>query len=152
MKGRGILKMASAFVLFVLYTTMVFAGDIMALNCGCCHDEADVHTAFRHIHKCCSEDCDNHSHNCSGDCDTSLLKERHDCHHNHSTEVKLYLQPRIDESSLRQTILLAILMDNLVEIASPENSLSFEYQECSLPALSAGYRGALSLRAPPAII
>ena len=54
--------------------------------------------------------------------------------------------------SSESVILLDIFMDNLVEIASPENYLSFEYQECSLPALSAGYRGALSLRAPPAVI
>lgn len=152
MKGRGVLKIASAFVLFVLYTTMELAGDIMALTCGCCHDEADVHTAFRHIHKCCSADCEDHSHRCANEFNAFLLKEHHNCHHNHSTEVKLYLQPRIDDNSLRQTILLAVLMDNLVEISTPEDSLSFEYQECSLPALSAGYRGGSSLRAPPVMV
>lgn len=150
--GKGIFRAALAFLLLVLYISTMVASDVVALTCGCCHDEADVHTAFRHIHKCCSGDCENHSHNCANDCNTFVLKEHHNCHHNHSTEVKLYTHPRIDDTLLRQTILLAVLMDTAVDIEPSDNSLSFEYQEYSLPSLSAGYRGVSSLRAPPAVI
>lgn len=148
--GKGIFRAALAFVLLVLYISTMVAGDVMALTCGCCHDEADVHTAFRHVHRCVESGCgcDNHTAQCA----SPILKAHHECHHNHSTEVELYTHPRIDDSLLRQTILLAVLMDTSVEIESSENSLSFEYQEYSLPALSAGHIGALSQRAPPAVI
>lgn len=153
MKWRNIggVKIASAIALLVLYISTMVAGDVMSLMCGCCHHDhsADVHTAFRHIHKCDAEEC-HHDH--ALEYAVPEMKGRCSCNHDHSTEIKLYTPPQTLENSLRQTILLAVLMDNSVTIESPEGALSFVYQEHILPSLTAGYGGGQSLRAPPAIV
>ena len=149
---RKIFKFASALMLLVLYISTVLAGDVMSLTCGCRHHDADVHTAFRHVHKCTSSCCKQsvvaHSH----ECDAPKVKESGCCNHNHSTDIKLYVQPRVDDGQLRQTILLAVLMDTAVTLDAPDNVLSFVYQEHRQPVLAAGYGGGQSLRAPPAIV
>lgn len=151
-KYRKLFKMASALMLLVLYISTMLASDVVALTCGCCHHEADVHTAFPHVHKCSSVECECHNHSHSHECEAPVLKEHHSCNHDHSTEVELYTQPRVDDNSLRQIILLAAMTDTSVEIVAAENSVSFLYREFYLPALSAGYGGGQSLRAPPAIV
>ena len=144
-------KIASAVVLLALYISMVFVSDVTTLMCNCCHHhhDADVHTSFRHIHHCEESGC--HQQNIC-ECDAPILKRAHCCNHDHSTEVKLYIQPRTDDGQLREALLLAILMDNSVEIPSPEHILSFAYQEHILPAIAAGYGGGCSLRAPPQMV
>ena len=56
------------------------------------------------------------------------------------------------DNSLRETILLAAMMDAAIEIVAPDDVENFLYREFSLPALSAGYGGGQSLRAPPAMV
>lgn len=158
-RNRRLFQVASAMMLLVLYISTMLAGDVVALTCGCRHHEADVHTSFRHVHKCSSGCCHHHDVVVEHECSEStlpgeagvVLTERNCCNHDHSTEVKLYVQPRTDDGQVRQTILLAVLMDNSVTISPVENLLSSEYQEFRLPALSLGYGGGLSLRAPPVI-
>lgn len=151
-KYRKLFKVASALMLLVLYISTMLASDVVALTCGCCHHEADVHTAFPHVHKCSSATCSHHDHSHSHECTAPALKEHHACNHDHSTEVELYTQPRVDDNSLRETILLAAMMDAAIEIVAPDDVENFLYREFSLPALSAGYGGGQSLRAPPAMV
>ena len=150
-RNRGGVKIASAIALLVLYISTMVAGDVMSLMCGCCHHDhaADVHTAFRHIHHCSSEEC---LHDHSQEYQAPQMERRCGCNHDHSTRIKLYTPPQTSDHSLRQTILLAVLMDNAVTIESPEGALSFVYQEHILPSLASGYGGGQSLRAPPAIV
>lgn len=149
---RKLFRVSSAMILLMLYISTMLASDVMALTCGCCDHEADVHTAFRHVHKCTSSHCAEHDHSHFHECSAPVIKEHHSCNHDHSTEVKLYTQPRVEDGTLRETILLAAMMDTSVEIVAPTNTSSFVYQEFSLPALSAGYGGGESLRAPPAMV
>ena len=141
----------SAFVMLVLYVAVLITGDVVALTCECKYHKADEHTDFQHIHKC-TQGCCSHSANECRDVFSTTYGESCSCNHSHSTEVVLYTQPRVNEISLRQTLLLATLIDKMVVLVAPSVSASFSYSEYCLPTLVSDYVGNSALRAPPVLV
>lgn len=92
---RQVYRFFATLVMMLLYLSVTVGADFVSLTCRCeCNHSADVHTAFAHTHSClCEEDCHNTHDNCLG-CQSSLRADRCKCMHNHSTEIKLYTQPR----------------------------------------------------------
>ena len=151
---RKVFRTVSAFMMLLLYVSVLAASDVVALTCECRHHKADVHTAFAHIHV-----CEHHHHSCSAhDCDESqgvMLADKTCCNHNHSNSIVLYTQPRTadDDHMERQMVLMAVITDvlNFVE-AQQMDVISSEYDQYILPLLSAGHSAGLSLRAPPVFV
>lgn len=160
MAGKNFRLFASALML-ILYTSVLAVSGAVALTCDCeHHHDADVHTAFAHIHSC------HHSHNsCEGDCNhhhcfacesgSEQIISHHCCNHNHSNSIELYTQPRSTDSdtSERESILLAVVTDVLDFIeAEQQPAFTSEYGEYLLSSLSAGYCSGGALRAPPQLV
>lgn len=150
---RRLLKIVVAYLMLGLYITTMLASEIVVLTCGCNSPHSKSHATCTHCchHHCASSSCEDVSQDLLCDGVAEAFDASHCCSHDHSTEVELYTQPRVD-NDLRQNVVLALLMDVLVNIPSSEESLTLSYSEYRLPALLAGYIGANSLRAPPAMV
>lgn len=139
--------------MLVLYVAVLMGGDVAALTCECrYHHRADVHTDFEHVHKCSSEGCCHHAEEHTSEHNASTLNDACTCHHDHSTEVELYTYPRLDDGSLRQAILLAVLTNNEIELEPSLVVTSFCYSTDCHCAQHAGYVGNSALRAPPQLV
>lgn len=149
--SKGLFRYFSAFVMLVLYVAVLVAGDVMALTCECKYHKADEHTYFQHVHKC-TKGCCSHSTDVCKDVVPTAYGDSCSCNHSHSTEVVLYMQPRVNEISLRQTVLLAVLADKMVALEAPSVSSVFSYSEFCLPTLVSDYVGNSALRAPPVLV
>lgn len=149
--SKMLFRYFSAFVMLVLYVAVWITGDVAALTCECKYHKADEHTAFQHIHSCESGCCAYSSEVCH-DVHATTLSESCSCNHSHSTEIVLYLQPRLDDGLVRQAILLAALTDTVATLEVPSVITSCNYSEYCLPALASVYVGIYALRAPPVLV
>ena len=159
--SRRLFRYLSALLMLVLYVTVLVGGDVAALTCECrYHHKADVHTDFKHIHKCADGCCSHHAEHCAEHCaeqhtseyNASALDEACTCQHDHSTEVVLYTYPRLDDGSVRQTILLAVLTNVEIVLEPSPVFTSYDYSADCHCALHAGYVGNSALRAPPQLV
>lgn len=153
MRGK-IYRAIVAFVMLVLYITVMAASDFVAITCHCNSHSGDVHTAFNHRHQCQAEHCD-HSHDAVTSDYSQQIANNRCCNHDHSNDIDLYLQPRTvdDDHSLRQAMLLSVVTDKLNHLgAQSAASGSAEYGEYLLPSLGEGHTSGGALRAPPALV
>lgn len=153
---RQVYRFCTTLVMMLLYLSVTVVADVVSLTCRCkCNHSADVHTAFAHTHSC---DCDNECHemhdNCQG-CLPMIGDDGCNCHHNHSTEIKLYTQPRsVDEDSLLRSLTLwAVVAYAFADVefdATVTGDTSFN--KYLLPPLLGAHKCGDSLRAPPALV
>ena len=143
----GRLKIFATMTMLLLYISMLAVNSIVSLACECDHHHhADVHTSFNHVHSC--------SHDCHEACTETRYTDNHCCSHDHSNRVELYTQPRItdDETTLRHSAVLAIVVQELLygehDVAIQTN----DYRQLILPLLADGYVQCSSLRAPPSLV
>jgi hypothetical protein len=142
--------------MMLLYLSVTVGADVVSLTCRCkCNHSADVHTAFAHTHSCHCEDesCGAHD-NCQG-CLPMIGDDGCNCHHNHSTEIKLYTQPRsVDEDSLLRSLTLwAVVAYAFVDVEIDAISTGVtSYNRYLLPPLLGAHSRGVSLRAPPALV
>ena len=158
MNNRIFKILAACFTLLLYLSTMV-ASDVVALTCHCLtfHSE-DNHIEHTHsLHHA-------HHHSECGDCchsdmqsiapSISLQESDCGCAHDHSTNIELYIQPRIadDETQLRYAA--AVVVNDMTSCAENCEALvkSDSYGVYLLPPLSAAHRGSSSLRAPPSLV
>lgn len=154
MAGK-VFRIIAAFTMLVLYASVMAASDIVAITCHCNTHRGDVHTAFNHVHKCETEGCSHHDNHTDESADVMQIAKHRCCNHNHSNDIPLYIQPRTadDDHSERQTILLAVVTDELNYLdAQSAASGSVEYGEYLLPSYGEGYACGGTLRAPPALV
>ena len=153
---RQVYRFFATLVMILLYLSVTVGADFVSLTCRCeCNHSADVHTAFAHTHTClCEEDCHNTHDNCLG-CQSSLCADRCKCLHNHSTEIKLYTQPRgVDEDALsRSLVLWAVVACAFadVEFDATVTGVS-SYNKYLLPPLLGAHKSGDGLRAPPVLV
>ena len=157
--ARGVFRVVVAFVMLVLYTSVMAASDVVALTCHCNSHHGDVHTAFNHVHQCDMEHCHHHDacdHDACHDEDAAQhISKQRCCNHDHSNEISLYIQPRTfdDDHSERQAILLAVVTDVLnFNEAQTADVGQEEYGESIRPFILEGYARSGVLRAPPALV
>lgn len=153
---RQVYRFFATLVMMLLYLSVTVAADVVSLTCRCrCNHSADVHTAFAHTHTC---DCDNECHemhdNCQG-CLPMIGDDGCNCHHNHSTEIKLYTQPRnvADDDISRSLMLWAVVAYAFVDVEIDAISTGVtSYNRYLLPSLLGAHSRGVSLRAPPALV
>ena len=158
--ARRVFRVVVAFVMLVLYTSVMAASDVVALTCHCNSHRGDVHTAFSHVHQCEMEHCHHydeacHDDACHADEAAQHISEQRCCNHDHSNEISLYIQPRTfdDDHSERQAILLAVVTDVLdFDEAQRADVGPKEYGERIICSLFEGYARSGVLRAPPALV
>ncbi|MBR5139025.1 MAG: hypothetical protein IKV12_05695 [Alistipes sp.] len=158
--ARRVFRVVVAFVMLVLYTSVMAASDVVALTCHCNSHRGDVHTAFSHVHQCEMEHCHHHDEACHDDAchedeAAQHISEQRCCNHDHSNEISLYIQPRTfdDDHSERQAILLAVVTDVLdFDEAQRADVGPKEYGERIICSLFEGYARSGVLRAPPALV
>lgn len=123
--ARRLLKIVVAYLMLGLYITTMLAGEIVVLTCGCNSPHSKSHATCNHCchHHCTSSSCNDTSRELINDCNAEAFNASHCCSHDHSTEVDLYTQPRVDDDYLHQNVVLALLVDLLVDISSSEESL-----------------------------
>ncbi len=153
--ARKIFRVVVAFVMLVLYTSVMAASDIVALTCHCNSHRGDVHTSFNHIHQCELEHCHHHDDACADESAAEQFSKQRCCNHDHSNEISLYIQPRTfdDDNSERQAMLLAVVTDVLdYDMAQTADVGQEEYGETIRYSLFEGYARSGVLRAPPALV
>ena len=149
--SKRMFRYFSAFVMLMLYVAVCVTSDVMALTCECRYHQHDSHANIQSSHHCDSGCCDHSSKECH-DVDKLTFGSACECNHSHSTEVTLYIQPRLDDGLVRQTILLAVLTDAVDTLEVPAVITSSNNSEYYLPALLSGYVGNCALRAPPVLV
>lgn len=153
---RQVYRFCTTLVMMLLYLSVTVAADVVSLTCRCkCNHSADVHTAFAHTHSCHCEDesCGAHD-NCQG-CQPTVSADGCECHHNHSTEIKLYTQPRnvADDDISRSLMLWAVVAYAFVDVEIDAISTGVtSYNRYLLPPLLGAHSRGVSLRAPPALV
>ena len=153
---RQVYRFCTTLVMMLLYLSVTVGADVVSLTCRCkCNHSADVHTAFAHTHSCHCEDesCGAHD-NCQG-CQPTVSADKCKCLHNHSTEIKLYTQPRsVDEDSLLRSLTLwAVVAYAFADVefdATVTGDTSFN--KYLLPPLLGAHKCGDSLRAPPVLV
>lgn len=134
-----------ASLMLVVYVSVAFATDLISITCSCEHHHgADHHTAFLHVHE-----CEVHDHECCG----VSLSDSDCCGHDHSTELELYTQPRVDDDQQgRLYQLLAVVTDSYLYCEDSSESGSYNYGEYLLPQISQVLGAGKPLRAPPVLV
>lgn len=153
---RRVYRFFATLVMMLLYLSVTVGADAVSLTCRCeCSHSADAHSAFAHTHSCdCDKDCYETHDNCQG-CQPSLCADKCKCLHNHSTEIKLYTQPRsVDEDALsRSLVLWAVAAYAFADVefdATVTGDTSFN--KYLLPPLLGAHKCGDSLRAPPVLV
>ena len=153
---RRVYRFFATLVMMLLYLSVTVGADAVSLTCRCeCSHSADAHSAFAHTHSCdCDKDCHETHDNCQG-CQPSLCADKCKCLHNHSTEIKLYTQPRsVDEDALSRSLVLWAVVAYAfadVEFDATVTGVSL-YNKYLLPPLLGAHKCGDSLRAPPVLV
>ena len=149
--SKWMFRYLSAFVMLMLYIAVSITSDVVTLTCECRYHEHDSYATTESSYHCKSNCCNHSSKGCH-DVNKLTFGSACECNHSHSTEVTLYLQPRLDDGLVRQTILLAVLTDVVDTLEVPTVITSCDNSEYRLPALLSGYVGNCALRAPPVLV
>ena len=157
MNNRIFKILAACFTLLLYLSTMV-ASDVVALTCHC----LNFHSENNHI-----EHTHSHHHAHHGECGDcchrdlepvapyiSLQESDCGCEHDHSTNIDLYIQPRIADDETLMRYVAAVVVNDMTSCAEKCEALvkSDSYGVYLLPPLSAAHRGSSSLRAPPSLV
>ena len=150
-------KFVVSITMLFTYLTVTVASCVVSLTCSCHHHlhSSDVHTAFAHTHQCDCSSEHSHLHSLCQGCVPQMSEKCCHCNHDHSTEIRLYTQPRsVDDDILpRYAFLLAIagVVINDSEVQAAATSVA-AFDKYTLPPLLEAHRSADGLRAPPVLV